>query len=207
MQQENLNKKQLIRATIISAIIGVFVLVIAVMPAEYGLDPTGAGKALGFDKLYIPDEGSENVEVSTDRGSLPLVKLEKVGSGKNVPVPVEVNLPAPSQKIPVRTDEITITVPAKKGIEYKFDMLKHGKIKYEWVTNSGLVYIDFHGEVKQKEKSKQTYYESYTLGYSNNMAGSLLAPFEGPQGWYFRNDSNEPIEVNIRLEGEYTLKN
>lgn len=58
-------------------------------------------------------------------------------------------------------------------------MVKHGKIKYEWLTNDGLVYIDFHGEVKQQVKPQQTYYESYTLGYSNNMAGSLLAPFEG----------------------------
>lgn len=206
MQQEILDKKQLIKAIVLSAVIGALVLVVAVMPAEYGIDPTGAGKVLGFDKLYIPDQENETVEVSTNRSGLPLVRIEKVGSGQNVPVPEEVELPAPSQNLPFRTDEISITVPAKKGIEYKFDMLKHGKVKYDWVTNNGLVYIDFHGEVKQKVKPKQTYYESYTIGYANNMAGSLLAPFEGPHGWYFRNDSNEPIEITIRLEGEYALK-
>ncbi len=206
MQQEILDKKQLIKAIVLSAVIGALVLVVAVMPAEYGIDPTGAGKVLGFDKLYIPDQENETVEVSTNRSGLPLVRIEKVGSGQNVPVPEEVELPAPSQNLPFRTDEISITIPAKKGIEYKFDMLKHGKVKYDWVTNNGLVYIDFHGEVKQQVKPKQTYYESYTIGYANNMAGSLLAPFEGPHGWYFRNDSNEPIEITIRLEGEYALK-
>jgi len=206
MQQEILDKKQLIKAIVLSALIGIILLVIAVMPAEYGMDPIGAGKLLGFDKLYVPDDADEAAMVSMERGQIPLVKLEKVGSDKSIPVPEEVYLPTPNQTLPLRTDEITITIPPKKGIEYKFDMLKHGKLKYDWVTDSGLVYIDFHGEVKQKVKPDQTYYESYTLGYANNMAGSLLAPFEGPHGWYFRNDSNEPIEVTIRLKGEYALK-
>ncbi|KYG74067.1 MULTISPECIES: hypothetical protein [Roseivirga] len=206
MQQQILNKKQLIRAIILSAAIGALVLIVAVMPAEYGLDPTGAGKLIGFDKLYVSDKNSEDIVFSTNRETLPVVKLEKVGSGKNIPIPEEVNLPAPAEKLPFRKDEITISIPPKKGIEYKFDMVKHGKIKYEWLTNDGLVYIDFHGEVKQQVKPQQTYYESYTLGYSNNMAGSLLAPFEGPHGWYFRNDTDKNVEVTIRLEGEYSLK-
>ena len=59
MQQQILNKKQLIRAIILSAAIGALVLIVAVMPAEYGLDPTGAGKLIGFDKLYVSDKNSE----------------------------------------------------------------------------------------------------------------------------------------------------
>lgn len=45
-------------------------------------------------------------------------------------------------------------------------MLKHGKMKYEWTTNKGTLYFDFHGEVKQAKAVKDVYFESYTIAYS-----------------------------------------
>ena len=39
------------------------------------------------------------------------------------------------------------------------------------------------------------------------MAGSFIAPYEGKHGWYFKNKSNQDIEVSINLTGEYQLIN
>jgi hypothetical protein len=39
---------QLIRSTLIAAGIAAALLVTVVLPAEYGIDPTGAGRALGL---------------------------------------------------------------------------------------------------------------------------------------------------------------
>jgi heavy metal efflux system protein len=89
-----------------------------------------------------------------------------------------------------------------EGLEYKVNMLKYGQMKYEWITDKGELYFDFHGEVK----NNSNYFESYTIAYSNNMVGSLVAPFEGPQGWYFKNNSNENITVKIKMKGQYLLK-
>ncbi len=202
--QPNLNKGQLLKSLIIALIIGSVVLLTAVLPAEYGLDPLRTGKLFGFSKLYQENNQTENNETYSSL-NFKKIKMEKIGSPLNVPKPSEANNPPPEVQYPEREDTIEIIVPAKKGIEYKFKSLKYGSTKYEWTTDKGIVYIDFHGEVKQENPPKNVFYESYTLAYSNNMAGTLTAPFEGKHGWYFRNETNEDIVVTIRLNGQYEL--
>lgn len=179
-------------------VVGTILLVGAVLPAEYGIDPLGIGKATGFSKLYV---GEANTEMLAS-GPHKILQLENVGSGAEVPKPAAAGNPAPATQLAERTDEVNVVIPAGKGLEYKVDMLKHGNLRYEWITDKGELYFDFHGEVK----NNSNYFESYTIAYSNNMVGSLLAPFEGPQGWYFKNNSNEDITVKIRMKGQYLLK-
>jgi hypothetical protein len=202
--QPNLNKGQLLKSLIIALIIGAIVLLTAVLPAEYGIDPVGTGKLFGFSKLYQGNEQIENNEIYSSL-NFKKIKMEKLGSPQSVPKPSEADNSPPEVQYSVREDTIEVIVPAKKGIEYKFKSLKYGRTKYEWSTDKGIVYIDFHGEVKQENSSKNVFYESYTLAYSNNMAGTLTAPFEGKHGWYFRNETNQDIVVAIRLNGQYEL--
>ena len=42
---------QLVRSTIIAAIVALVLLVTVVMPSEYALDPTGAGRLLGLTAM------------------------------------------------------------------------------------------------------------------------------------------------------------
>lgn len=206
-KQPNLNKGQILKSLLIAFIIGAVVLVTAVLPAEYGIDPLGTGELFGFSKLYQGNDQSESNETTETSSSLNFkkIKMEKLGSPQSTPKPNEANNPEPENQYPEREDTIEVIVPAEKGIEYKFKSLKYGSIKYEWSTDKGIVYIDFHGEVKQDNPPKNVFYESYTLAYSNNMAGTLTAPFEGKHGWYFRNETNEDIVVTLRLSGEYEL--
>lgn len=200
-KQPVMGKKQLIKSIIIALILGVLVLVSAVFPAEYGMDPLGTGKLFGFEKLYKVDK--KETKVSTL--NFKKITLEKIGSTAAVPKPIEANNPPPEEQYTLREDTIKVLIPAGKGLEYKFKVLKYGSVKYEWSTDSGIVYIDFHGEVKQKNPPKNVFYESYTLAYSNNMAGTLTAPFEGKHGWYYRNDTKKDISITLRLKGQYTL--
>lgn len=203
-KQPNLNKGQLLKSLIIALIIGAIVLLVAVLPAEYGLDPLGTGKLFGFSKLY---QGNKQTESNETYSSLNFkkIKMEKVGSPIGTPKPSEADNPPPKVQYQKRVDTIAVVVPAETGIEYKFKSLKYGSTRYEWATDKGIVYIDFHGEVKQENPPKNVFYESYTLAHSNNMAGTLTAPFEGKHGWYFRNETNQDIVVTIRLNGQYEL--
>ncbi len=207
MKHPVLEKKQIIKATIISILIGAVLLVVAVLPAEYGMDPTGAGELFGFSKLYVPEEAGEtNLEAMATTFSTPLIKLEKAGSGPDVERPVEADNPAPTTQLNSREDETEVIVPAGKGIEFKINMLKYGKMKYEWTTSNGeILYFDFHGEVKQEKEVKEVYFESYTIANANNMVGTFLAPYEGKHGWFFRNTTNKDVVVNLRLKGQYDL--
>ncbi|UWN50052.1 hypothetical protein ASALC70_02270 [Alcanivorax sp. ALC70] len=58
---------KLIRSTIIAAIVALVLLVTVVMPAEYGIDPTGAGRALGLTEMgeikeQLADEAAADEE-------------------------------------------------------------------------------------------------------------------------------------------------
>ena len=207
MNHPVLEKSKIIKATIIALIVGALLLVVGVLPAEYGIDPTGAGKVLGFSKLYVPEVNETNgLNTIASTSSLPLIKLEKAGSGPNVARPIEADYPAPEKQLSSREDETEVVVPAGEGIEFKINMLKYGKMKYEWTTTNGeILYFDFHGEVKQEQEVNDVYFESYTIANSNNMVGTFLAPYEGKHGWFFRNTGNEDVVVNLRLKGQYAL--
>jgi hypothetical protein len=207
MNHPTLGKKKIIKAVLMALVIGTFLLLSAVLPAEYGIDPTGAGKLFGFNKLYIPENSTNTITGSETivQNTFPLIKLEKAGSGPDVKRPLEADNPAPEKQLLHREDSVEVTIPAGKGIEYKINMLKHGKMKYEWTTNNGTLYFDFHGEVKQAKAIKDVYFESYTIAYSNNMVGTFLAPFEGKHGWFFRNTGAKDVTVTIRMKGQYLL--
>jgi hypothetical protein len=201
-----LETRQIIKATIAALILGVVLFVTAVLPAEYGLDPLGTGKLLGFSRLYQPDTPVAVATVETDGSkSYPVLKLEELGSGPNVPTPKEVYNPAPPKQFEQRQDSVTIRVPAGKGLEYKMNVLKYGQVKYEWITDKGVLYFDFHGEPTQANPGKDEFYDSYTAAYSNNMIGTFLAPFEGRHGWYFKNKTDKEIVVSLRINGQYML--
>ncbi len=120
-------------------------------------------------------------------------------------MPQEAQNPAPARQFEQRQASVTILIPAGKGLEYKMNVLKYGTVKYEWVTDQGILYFDFHGEVKEENPGKDVFFESYTAAYSNNMIGTFLAPFEGRHGWYFKNKGETDIVVSLRLSGQYTF--
>jgi hypothetical protein len=202
--QPQLNKKQILKATLWSVVIGGIVLIGAILPAEYGIDPIGAGRFFGFSKLY---SSPDTVQVAVPMATVyPIIPLEKAGSGPDVSRPFEADNPAPAVQFAHRQDTVEVIVPAGKGIEFKINMLKYGKMKYEWHTaDRTTLYLDFHGEVKQSVVAKNVYFESYTLAYSNNMVGTFLAPYEGKHGWYFRNSGEKDVVVVLRLQGQYEL--
>lgn len=202
-----LGKKKIIKATVIAVIVGFILLITAVLPAEYGIDPTGAGKLFGFSRLYVAEDVTSGTAGSATMAStnFPLVKMEKAGSGPDVKRPAEADNPAPEKQLTQKEDSVQVTVPAGKGIEYKINMLKHGQMKYEWTTNKGILYFDFHGEVKQAKEAKAVYFESYTIANANNMVGTFLAPYEGRHGWFFRNNGSTDIVVTLRLKGQYEM--
>jgi len=203
MQQQEkeyiMTNKQLLKAVITAIIIGLLVFVVAVLPATYGKDPLGTGKLFGFSRLFTKNITQQSIIQKQ-------LKLGKLGSDNSVQKPIEANNFAPEHQYIKRIDTIKIIVPAKKGIEYKFKAKKYASVKYEWfTTQKEIVYLDFHGEVKQDNPPKNVFYESYTLAYSNNMTGTFTTPFNGKHGWYFRNEYDQDIQLFIILNGEYEL--
>ncbi len=98
------------------------------------------------------------------------------------------------------SDHVEVIVPAGRGVEYKFAMQKHQKMKYEWQTDGEALYFDLHGE---PEGDTTGYFESYAIATLQKMEGSFTAPFSGSHGWYWKNKSNKPVSVQLKVNGEY----
>lgn len=100
------------------------------------------------------------------------------------------------------SDALELIVPAGRGIEFKFTMQAFQKMKYEWQTDGESLYFDLHGE---PEGDTTGYFESYAIATLNEMKGSFTAPFSGSHGWYWKNTSNNPVSIKLKVNGEYII--
>lgn len=111
--------------------------------------------------------------------------------------------PSASESSDGEMDVVTVTIPAGRGVEYKLAMQQYHKVTYQWETEEGQLYFDLHGE---PEGDTTGYFESYAIATSGAMKGSFTVPFTGSHGWYWRNNSDEDINVQLIIEGEYVIQ-
>ncbi|SJM95994.1 conserved hypothetical protein [Crenothrix polyspora] len=111
--------RSLILATVSALFLATVILITAVLPAEYGIDPTGLGKRLGLTQLSAQGEDIIDPMVSSCKDQLAQW-----------------------------TDSTTLVIPVHSGLEYKFYVLKGEKLDYSWSTDGAKVYFDLHGEPK-----------------------------------------------------------
>ncbi len=110
--------KTLIISMMSALLLALFILIAFIGPAEYAIDPTGLGKALGLTALAKPAQQNTKTVVSCLTG-------EQATSWQDI---------------------VIITVPAKSGLEYKFYIAQGAEIEYTWQSDSEALYFDFHGE-------------------------------------------------------------
>jgi hypothetical protein len=101
-----------------------------------------------------------------------------------------------------REDQTMVLIPANSGLEYKFALQQYGKLIYEWSSGDNDLYFDLHGE---PQGDTTGYFESFAAANSNDMKGSITAPFAGSHGWYWRNGSDEDVYVHLKTEGNYQI--
>lgn len=175
--------KSLIFSCIASTILAGFILLIAVLPAEYNIDPTGLGKKLGLTVL----SQTEEVNVKPAVLSCPdTVKETNKNEVKNA-----------------WQDSVMITVPARKGLEYKFHINKGEKLEFVWKTDGSSLYFDFHGE---PQGDTTGYFKSFKESTQSESSGTLIAPFTGSHGWYWENKTNSTIMIHLKTRGQYKIK-
>jgi hypothetical protein len=194
-------KRDLLRGTIVAAVVAAIVLTVAVLPAEYGIDPTGAGAAMGLTKLHTP------VAALPQKAGAPVAAPAAAppAGGSTVSAPGEQRAMTISSKptVAYRADEMEITLAAGKGVEVKTHLAKGATLIYTWKTkNAEKVNHDFHGEPVD---AKENEFESFILeDQVSESKGTLIAPFTGVHGWYWKNKTGAPVTVALKASGFYT---
>lgn len=200
-------KKELLRGIVIAACVATVLLFTAVLPAEYGIDPLGVGRVLGLTKLHTPGPASPAVAAAPAAalaGAPATTAPAIVTKGSTVSAKGEQRQMtiASAQTVAYRADVQEIVLPPNKGVEVKTTLAKGATLIYTWKTKGGqLVNHDFHGEPVDAGKDE---FESFILekGISQSR-GSLVAPFSGVHGWYWKNLSSEPVTIMLSSSGFY----
>jgi hypothetical protein len=163
------------------------ILVGAVLPAEYRIDPLGIGAATGLLQMSGPQE----IEVA-------------------LPTSADANAVARLYPTALRTDTVEIRLaPAgdpdqRSDLEWKVRMHEGGTLVYTWTVDAPAeeFYSDFHGESAPTPDVKVV---TYKKGGGTGFQGSMVAPFDGVHGWYLQNQSEHPVTVRLTISGFYDM--
>lgn len=186
------SKRDLALGTLIAAAIAGVILTVAVLPAEYGIDPTGIGKVLGLTALHNPPE-TEAKNSAKDGVAAPAATPPAVSAPLTITA---------KQVTPYRADTQKITLQPGEGLEYKTRLQKGAALIYSWKTQQGeKIHHEFHGE---PQNAKPDVYESYINEKQvSESSGSLIAPFAGTHGWYWENKNTTPVTLTLNASGFY----
>jgi hypothetical protein len=187
--------KHLAQSVVAAIVVAALVLVVAILPAEYGIDPTGAGRALGLTELRQPARTLEVKDVIGGNEQVREVEVPDPGQPTPLPNPA-VHQDEPQ---PAKTKTITLTLGVDQETEIKAIMREAKVLIYDWHVDGGMVYSDFHGHDPATSSEAFVRYreDQETAGGQ----GSLVAPFGGEHGWYWLNVSNNPVTVTLNLTG------
>ena len=195
--------RQLLRSTIIAILAAGAILVTIVLPSEYGIDPTGVGRALGLAEMgEIKTQLAEEAERDRQMDQQQTAPATAPGSSSSFLDRVFAELVMGSadaqEATPARTDEISVTLTPGEGTEYKLVMKRGAKVDYAWSAAGGVVNFDLHGDGGGESIS-------YVKGRGvPSEEGVLEAAFDGNHGWFWRNRTGGDVTVTLRVSGDYT---
>lgn len=176
----------LARTTVIALVVAGVILVTAVLPAEYGIDPVGTGRWLGLIDIAAPR--LDPVEMTRSDGA---------------PLKPTANGPIGEYAGQFKFDVYEVVLQPYEYVEYKYQLEQGASMTYSW-TASAPVLQDFHGDRAGGGQNGLPGEESFDKRDRRAADGSFSAPFAGIHGWYWENASGAPVTVRLTTSGFYT---
>jgi hypothetical protein len=162
------------------------ILVMFILPAEFGVDPLGTGARVGLLDLGLTGQQVAALEQAA--------ASDASGEGG------QTTLIVPQERV-FQTETIEFTVGPREGMEYKYRLDKGEALLYSWRTPSPVAY-EFHAE---PDGAPRGYAQTYEKAQANQASGTLTAPFAGIHGWYWENLSDQDITVTLTTAGYYNI--
>lgn len=180
---------QLLRSTLIALLVASALLVFVVLPAEYGIDPTGLGdvvglKRMGEIKTQLADEANEpeSVDIAVSTPSMA----------------VESEAPVEAIQQSGWTDATSVTIAPDEAVELKLVMAEGARAEFDWSAAGGSLNYNIHGD----GEGRSVEYGKGRDSWSD--AREIVAAFDGHHGCFWRNRSGATVELVFRTRGDYT---
>lgn len=151
-----------------------------VLPAEFGIDPTGIGNATGLIRIAKP------TNPYLDKG------LKRQGVFTQTAMPLSA--------LPGSSDHWEYELGPFEGIELKYVIAKGKPIVFAWSATGPLDY-DMHAHPFDGGTDLT---ESYSIERADRLNGRYVAPFTGIHGWYWQNRSVNRVKLVLDASGGMT---
>ncbi|MSO30804.1 MAG: hypothetical protein EXQ48_07675 [Acidobacteria bacterium] len=166
------------KATAIALAVAILVLMTTVLPAEYGIDPLGTGKALGLSAIAGPS------------GPTVIPKTAAAGG------------PITPRSAGYKVDAIELTLIPGDTVEYKYHLDAGAPMLYTWKASVPIEF-DLHTEPDQGGAAAS---DSFEAGTKSEGHGSYIAPYAGIHGWYWKNTNpTETVKITLQTAGFYSV--
>jgi hypothetical protein len=177
------SKRKLAQTTTIAVAVAAVILVTLVLPAEYGLDPLGTGRALGLTRISAPP---------------PAVEEPAAPSGGQALAPVP-NGPIGLYPAEYKVDSAQFVLGPYEFVEYKYHLEQGATMLFAWKSTATVLH-DFHGE----RDSARGEAVSFEKKERRQGTATFTAPFTGIHGWYWENPGGDTVTVTVKSAGFYT---
>ena len=194
--------RQLLRSTLIALVAAIAILLTVVLPAEYAIDPTGVGRALGLTEM-----GEIKAQLAEEAAADAAMEMAKTSVPSDTPTAVPVADPVISVVLSdgessteddaVWRDEMRVVLKPGQGAEVKLSMKAGEQAQFSWISEGGVVNFDTHGNGVGQSIS----YEKGRGVAADE--GVIEAAFDGSHGWFWRNRGTADVTVVIRARGQY----
>ena len=152
------------------------ILLVFVLPAEFGRDPTGLGRALGLGVL-----SEEPVNEEFERGK------KRTG----------VLTPLAQDGVGQPDDRYTIELGPFESTEFKYTLAEGDKMRFEWRA-TGPIDFDMHSHPFEGGVDLT---ESYAIDKAAAQGGVYTAQFTGIHGWYWQNRTSDNVTLTLEAAG------
>ncbi|MDC1037798.1 transmembrane anchor protein [Candidatus Marinimicrobia bacterium] len=176
---------QLLKSTLFAFIVAGILLLTVILPAEYGVDPTGIGELLGLKKMG-------EIKNSLEKDALTESEILKDNPTQNEKIKLE--------NFDEKQDVMEVEIASGEAIEIKLEMKKGTVVKYQWTTINGGLNFNLHGD-GYKGTNKSITYKKGRM-YSSD-SGELKSEFDGYHGWFWRNRNDVAVKVILEANGNY----
>jgi hypothetical protein len=158
------------------------ILVMFVLPAEYGVDPLGTGARFGLVELGLTGQRVD--------------ALDAAASGNVAGQAILVG-----QERAFQEETVTFALAPREGMEYKYRLDKGEALLYSW-TATATVNFEAHAE---PDGAPRGYAQTYEKGQGTTQSGTLTAPFSGIHGWFWENTTDQEMTVTLTAAGFYNV--